>query len=318
MEFLFILGGFAGLLTGGELLVRGSVSLAERFHVPPLVIGLTLVGFGTSAPELVTSIQAALVGAPGIAVGNVVGSNIANILLILGVAALLSPIAVSPRSFRRDGTALFLATLLCVATVFQGTLGRITGALFVAGLLVFLMTAFLSGRKDNARESRIYIAEAESLPRAHMNPLLALLIFVAGLVLTVFGARFLVDGAIVMARDFGISEAVIGLTIVAIGTSLPELVTSAAAARKGESDVAFGNVVGSSIFNILGILGITAVVQPLEVPEEIIDLDIWVMIGATLLLYLVAITGWRITRKEGGIMLFGYAAYLGYLAISSG
>jgi cation:H+ antiporter len=318
LEIVYILGGFVGLLLGGEMLVRSAVTVAQRFNVSPLVIGLTLVGFGTSTPELVTSVQAALSGSPGIAVGNVVGSNIANILLILGVAALVRPIIVSPGAFRRDGTVLFLATMLCLGVVLMGTIGRPTGFVFVAALLAFLAATLIMERRGASPAADVYEAEAESLHPVGGSTLAAGGLFLAGLVLTILGARFLVDGAIVLAADLGVSEAVVGLTIVAVGTSLPELVTSVIAARKGQSDVAFGNIVGSNIFNILGILGVTALVRPLEAPPEIAHLDIWVMTGATLLMMAVAVTSWRISRGEGAAMLAGYAGYLGWLGMAAG
>ncbi len=318
MDLIYILGGFVGLMLGGEMLVRGAVTVAERLKVPPLVIGLTLVGFGTSTPELVTSVEAALAGSPGIAVGNIVGSNIANILLILGLAALVSPIVVASAAFKRDGAVVLIATLMCVGAVLMGSMGRLAGGVFFLGLLAYLAYTLITERRNATAAARVYEAEAESLPAPTANLLLAALLFVAGLALTVLGAKFLVEGAISLAAGLGVSETVIGLTIVAVGTSLPELVTSLIAARKGESDVAFGNIVGSNIFNILGILGVTAIVQPLEVPVEIIRLDIWVMAAATLLMLAVAVSGWRISRREGAVMLAGYVAYLGWLALTAG
>ncbi|WP_031549853.1 calcium/sodium antiporter [Parvularcula oceani] len=312
MIFVLILGGFAGLLVGGELLVRGAVALARRLGISPLVIGLTLVGFGTSTPELVTSIQAALAGAPGVAVGNVVGSNIANVLLILGAAAVIAPVAAHPAAFRRDGLALVLATGLGIAAILTGTIGRPFGAVLVLGLVAYLILVLLLERK-NAEGAR-HEEEAETLGEGPKSPLVAGLYFVGGLIITVIGARLLVTGATDLARGFGVSEAIIGLTLVAVGTSLPELVTSVIAARKGQADVALGNVVGSNIYNILGILGITALVHPVAVPPQIAVLDVWVMAAATLALVLAVVTGWRVTRAEGGLLLLAYAAYLAVLA----
>ena len=298
MDFLLIGAGLVGLLLGGEMLVRGAVGVAARLGLPPMVIGLTLVGFGTSTPELLTSVQAALAGAPGIALGNVVGSNTANILLILGVAALLLPVAVTPGAFRRDGTALALATALCVAATMTGTIGRAWGLALVAGLALFLVTTLRSARADPD-------APAEDLPGLRAPLAVSVVLSVAGLAVTIVGAKLLVDGAVSVARDFGVSEALIGVTVVAIGTSLPELATTLVAARRGQNDVAFGNVIGSNIFNVLGILGITALVSPLVVAPEIAALDIWVMTAATVALIAVAVTGWRITRVEGAALLVG-------------
>lgn len=308
--------GLIGLVLGGELLVRGAVSSARAFNISPMVIGLTLVGFGTSSPELVTSLQAALSGAPGIAIGNVVGSNIGNVLLILGLAALLAPISVDPRAFRRDGTVMVLATGLCTALILVGEIGRPAGALLVTALLAYLAHTLLQERRGKAGpEVAVYEAEAAIVP-ATRGPLAVSLTQVgAGLVITILGARFLVSGAVSAAELICISETVIGLTIVAIGTSMPELVTSVIAVRKGQGDVALGNILGSNIFNLMGILGVTALVQPMPVPPEILRLDIWVMGGATLLLVAFARTGWRLARAEGGAMLACYAAYLGWLLL---
>ncbi|MEQ8655998.1 MAG: calcium/sodium antiporter [Hyphomicrobiales bacterium] len=309
-----IIVGLAGLILGGELLVRGAVSAAKAFGISPMVIGLTLVGFGTSTPELVTSLQAALAGSPGIAMGNVVGSNIGNILLILGIAALIAPIAVNPAAFKRDGTVVVLATAACLAAVLVGDVGRITGVLFLLALAAYLSFTLVSERRaSGSAATAVYEAEADAIPGSDQSLGVALALVVVGLVVTIVAARFLVSGAVSAAQAVGISETVIGLTIVAIGTSMPELVTSIIAVRKGQGEVALGNVLGSNIFNILAILGITALVQPMTVPQEIIRLDIWVMCAATALLVFVARTGWRIGRLEAGLMLVCYIGYLGWL-----
>lgn len=310
---VLVLLGLVGLIIGGEMLVRGAVSAAKSFGISPMVIGLTLVGFGTSSPELVTSLQAALSGSSGIAIGNVVGSNIGNVLLILGLAAMLAPIAVDARAFRRDGTVMALATVVCLAVVLLGDVGRLVGLGFVLGLAGYLGFTLWSERRGSSEAQAVYAAEVEAVPGPDYALGVSLGIALAGLVLTILGARFLVSGAVSIAAAAGISETVIGLTIVAIGTSMPELVTSVIAVRKGQGDVALGNILGSNIFNILGILGVTALVQPMAVPEEIIRLDIWVMCAATALLVLFARTGWRLARREGAVMLAAYLAYLGWL-----
>ncbi|MFT6456068.1 MAG: cation:H+ antiporter [Yoonia sp.] len=307
MDYIYIIVGLICLIIGGEYLVRGAIIIAQKFNISPMIIGLTLVGFGTSTPELVTSLQAALNDAPGIAVGNVVGSNIANILLILGVAAIITPIAVNRPSFKRDGTVLVLATSLCVGVILYGSIGRITGAAFLV-----LLTAYLVGTiyfdQGTAED------EGTDTPSTYLGP--AALTMFAGLTVTIFGAKFLVNGAISVANGLGVSEAVIGLTVVAVGTSMPELVTSMIAARKGQVEVALGNVIGSNIFNILGILGATVLVKPLVVPMEIATLDIWVMAVATLALCWVAITGWKVSQREGLLLVTAYVGYIGYLVLN--
>lgn len=310
MTWLLLAFGFVLLLGGGEALVKGSVALALRLGVSPLLVGLTLVGFGTSTPELVASIQAANVGAPDIAVGNVVGSNIANILLILGVAAILLPVATTKEAFRRDGSVLIGITLIMVAVVLTGGIGRLTGLLFLALLVAYGVYTYFTETLTGDASATMHAAEAEDVAPKDMSPLIAIGLVVGGIAGVVFGAALLVDAAVEIARDLGLSEAVIGLTLVAIGTSLPELATSVMAALRKHGDVAFGNIVGSNIFNVLGILGATAVYTPLSVPPEIATFDIWVMLGSALLLVAFAVTGWRISRWEGGVFLAGYAAYL--------
>lgn len=304
--WLPLLGGLVLLFGGGDLLVRGSVSVATRLGISPLVIGLTLVGFGTSTPELVTSVQAALSGAPGIAYGNIVGSNIANILLIGGIAALLCPVVVSTRAIRRDGAVMAAAAVLFAGIAASVMLGRVVGILFLALLAAYLVWTFSSERGNTGTADASAVAGSGS----GTSLALSLTMAVGGLVLVVLGGKFLVDGAVALARDFGISETVIGLTIVAVGTSMPELVTSVIAGLKRQSEVAFGNIVGSNIFNILGIGGVTALVAPASAPDAIIGFDNLVMIGVCALFLIFAFTGRIITRWEGGALLTGYAVYV--------
>lgn len=312
----FVIVGLVGLIIGGELVVRGAVSAAKRFGISPMVIGLTLVGFGTSTPELVTSLQAALAGSPGIAIGNVVGSNISNVLLVLGFAAILAPVAVNPAAFKRDGSVMVLAAVLGLVVVLIGDVGRLSGVLFLTTLIGYLSFTLISERRAKATPAAaVYEAEAEAVLGPDYNLRISLIIAAVGLVFTILGARFLVSGAVSLAQAAGVPETVIGLTIVAIGTSMPEFVTSIIAVRKGQGDVALGNILGSNIFNILGILGMTAIIQPLSVPAQIMQFDIWVMLAATLLLVTFARTGWRIGRSEGATMLASYFAYLGWLLI---
>lgn len=314
MDILLIVAGFAGLIFGGELLVRGAVSLAQTFRVSPLVIGLTLVGFGTSTPELVTSLQAAFVGSPGIAVGNVVGSNIANILLILGLTALLRPIAVNSQVLQRDGTVMLLATFICLAVVLSGVLSRLAGIGCLTALALYLVGTLWLERRRSAAEIQ---DDLPSLEGILSKPWAAAALLAIGLIITIVAARLLVIGAISLATDIGMSETVIGLTVVAVGTSLPELITSLVAARRGQSDMALGNIIGSNIFNVLGILGATALVHPIPVPAAIASLDIWVMLAATVVLIIMCATGRRISRREGGALLTAYIAYTAVLFSAS-
>lgn len=317
MDILLLLAGLAMLFAGGDFLVRGAVALARHFGVSPAIIGLTFVGFGTSTPELVTSLQAAFLGSPGIAIGNVIGSNSANILLILGVAALVRSMAVDPAAFRRDGGVLVLVSLAALAILLTGTVGRWAGGAGLAVLAAYLVLAIRADRRRNGAVAALHEAEAATVtPPRRMGVAVAMLL--GGLVLTVTGARMLVVGAVGLAEAAGLSETVIGLTIVAIGTSAPELVTSVMAARRGESGVAIGNVIGSNIFNLLGILGITALAVPLAVPPEILRFDIWVMLAATAAFLVFAGTGARITRAEGAALCLAYAAYLGVLLGGAG
>ena len=310
MLWIELIGGLVLLLGGGEGLVRGSVAVATRLGISPLMIGLTLVGFGTSTPELVASVEAALMGAPGIAVGNVVGSNIANILLILGLSAVILPLATTREAFRRDGTVLIAASLLMLAMVLTGAIGRWSGAFLLLLLAAYISYTYVTERAAEDPSAAMHAAEAAEVQTRPMSVGLGLVTTVGGIAAVVLGASLLVGAAVEIARDVGLSEAVIGLTLVAVGTSLPELVTSVMAAIRRHGDVAFGNVVGSNIFNILGIAGTTALVAPIEVPIEIARLDIWVMVATAVLLVVFATTGWRVSRREGGIFLAAYGLYL--------
>ncbi|MBL3701469.1 calcium/sodium antiporter [Sulfitobacter sp. BDSS02] len=315
--WLPLLGGLILLVAGGELLVRGSVEAAERLGVSPLVIGLTLVGFGTSMPELVTSVQAGLKGSPGIAYGNVVGSNIANILLIAGVSALICPVAVARSALRRDAVVMLsVAVMFALMAVFV-PMGQAVGVGFLALLIGYILFVIRQERNAGAtgalHDKSLALAEVDpalSQPHGQRHIAIPFLITLAGLALVIAGGSLLVSGAVALARGFGISETIIGLTIVAVGTSMPELVTSVVAAVKRQGDVAFGNVIGSNIYNILGIGGATALIAPSQVPDEIARFDAPVMVGVSLLLVLFAATGFRIARWEGAVLVAGYAVYV--------
>ncbi|QIE44426.1 calcium/sodium antiporter [Pseudohalocynthiibacter aestuariivivens] len=312
MDIFLVSIGLIALLAGGEMLVRGAVSMARGIGMSSMVIGITLVGFGTSAPELAASLNAALAGSPGIAVGNVVGSNISNILLILGLAAMISALAVPQGVLARDGAVMLLATVLCVIAVLSGTMGRLAGlGLFLVLVLYLVATFWLEHRRHAPVPETV---DDVSMTRSGIGR--AAPIFTCGLIFVLLGAHALVSGAIAVAADLGLSEALIGLTIVAVGTSMPELVTSVIAARKGEGEVALGNILGSNVFNILGILGVTALVQPLNIPDQIAAFDIWVMLGATALLLVLGYSGARISRAEGALLFVAYLAYMGWLIIT--
>lgn len=317
MDILLVCLGLAGLVAGGDLLVRHAVAMAQALNVSPMVIGLTLVGFGTSTPELVTSLQAASAGSPGIALGNVIGSNIANVMLILGASACLAAISVRPEGLRRDGAALMLATLAAVAVVLTGQAGRLAGAGLVLGLLAYLALTLTAERRAQSAAGQVYAAEAAFVAPEAAPLWRSAVLFLLGLGLTLVAARMLVGGAISMAAALGVSETVIGLTVVAVGTSMPELVTSVMAARRGQGEVALGNVIGSNIFNVFGILGVTALVQPLAVPDALGGVDLVVLVAATLALVVMARTGWRVTRREGVGLVLAYCAYTGWLVASA-
>lgn len=312
-----LFGGLILLVAGGELLVRGAVQAAERIGISPLVIGLTLVGFGTSMPELVTSVQAGLNGSPGIAYGNIVGSNIANILMIAGVSALICPILVARSALRRDAVVMLAVAVGFTGLAWAMPMGRIAGAGLIVLLIGYIWFVIHQERATAdggaLHDKSLALSEADpgiAPPHATKRLAIPLLIALAGLILVVTGGSFLVSGAVALARGFGVSETVIGLTIVAVGTSMPELVTSVIAALKRQGDVAFGNVVGSNIYNVLGIGGTTAFIAPSHVPSEIVRFDAPVMIAVSLLLVLFAATGLRIGRREGSVLVVGYAAYI--------
>jgi cation:H+ antiporter len=303
--------GILILALGGDILVRGATTVARSLQLSRLLIGVTLVSFGTSLPELVTSVRAALLDSPGIAVGNVVGSNTANMLLVLGAAALIYPIVTPPNTLRRDGVMLVLATAVCIAVVIIGRLDRPIGAALVGLLFVYLLYRYMQERRTPQPRDE---AEAGDAGKKPANLWTGLALTGVGIAMVIIGARWLVDSSIELARQYNVSETIIGLTIVAIGTSLPELITSVVAAIRRESGIALGNVLGSNIQNIFGILGVTAVVKPIEVPAEIMNFDIWVMTGATVAMLIFAVTDRRFSRPEGFACLLAFAAYIGYLS----
>lgn len=309
VEFMYILalfGGVALLFAGGEMLIRGAVSTAKWLEISPLLTGLFVVGFGTSTPELVVSVEAALAGNSDIAVGNVVGSNIGNALLILGICALITPLAVSPLALKRDGVLGLGASALFVLLVGGSALVRFDAAILLISFTCYLALAWWTERQSSA----VLTPSTLSLGQTSRSRSQIVFKVLGGLLLLILGSRVLLYGATGMATFLGVSEALIGLTLVAVGTSLPELTISALAAWRGQADVAVGNILGSNLFNLLGILGLSALLQPLPINERILLFDQWVLLASSLLLLVFLYTGRRLSRLEGGFLLLCYTAYL--------
>ena len=317
-----LVAGLVLLVAGGELLVRGAVRIAERLGLSPMLIGLTVVGMGTSTPELAASVQASMAGSPGIALGNIVGSNIANLLLILGVAALIAPIAVAKGPLWRDGGVGIAAAFALLAAGWTVGLDRPVGFAFlvaIAGYVWFAYRQEIAGKPHGAAYDRAMAMEEadpgfvpHAPPQGRLLP--AILLFAGGLALVVGGGTVLVDAAIEIAGALGVADEVIGLTIVAVGTSLPELITSAIAAFRKEGDIALGNVLGSNIYNILFIGGVTGVAAPAAVPPSILGFDLWLVLAASAVAMLFAWTGGRLSRREGAVLVLGYGGYVGLTA----
>ena len=299
MTYLLFVLGLVALFFGGEYLVRGASAVARHFRLSPMVIGLTIVGFGTSAPELLVSVQAALAGQPAIAIGNVLGSNIANILLILGTSATIAALLIPARQLWRDLAFMLAATGAIWVMLLDGTVTRAEGGILFAGLIVFLATAFLTGKTEEEE------ADLGDIPQWK-----AWGMTLGGLVVLVIGARLLVDSATEIARAYGISEAVIGLTIVAVGTSLPELATSVIAAIRKQTEIAVGNVVGSNIFNIFGILGLTALITPIPADPRFATIDMPWVAGTAVGLTILAFVLGGLPRIAGILLLAAYGGYV--------
>ena len=311
---LSIIAGLITLVIGGELLVRGASLLALSMKISPLVIGLTVVAFGTSAPELGVSLRASMNGVADVAVGNVVGSNICNVLLILGVSALLTPLVVSNQLIRLDVPLMIAASLAVWAFSWDLRISQREGGILFLALLAYITMSIVKSR----RETRIAEQYAHDLPqssRFESSRLVQLGLIAVGLVLLGFGSAWLVSGAVKVAKMWNISELIIGLTIVALGTSLPEIVTSVIAALRGERDIAVGNVVGSNLFNILCVLGLTGIITPAGIPisPEALEFDIPVMVAVAMICLPIFFTGSIISRGEGAALLFYYVAYTSLL-----
>lgn len=303
IDIILIVGGLLALFLGGEGLVRGAVGVAERLRIPKLLIGVTIVGFGTSLPELLVSLQAVRDGAPDIAVGNVVGSNIANLLLILSIAALMCPVQVKGSGVRRDSLVMVVASVVLLWLGTTGVIDTQTGMMMVGALVAYLLLTLLLDRN----------AQGQAPAGKPMPALQALIWIGGGLTLLIFGADFLVKGATAVARGMGVPDAVIGLTLVAVGTSLPELTVSVISSLRRQNEVVVGNVLGSNVFNILGILGITAWLHPLKIAPSFLAIDLPVMAGAAVLACLLVWRGKPMGRLAAltGLGLYGlYTAWL--------
>ncbi len=306
VSLLLLAAGLVLLVFAGDYLVRGSVGLAENLGISPLVIGLTVVAFGTSAPELFISTQAALSGAPGIAVGNVVGSNIANVLLVVGLPAMIAPLAATEPGLRRNMVAMLVATVLFMWMLSDGLISRAEGIVLFAALCCFIAWQIHTAR-TRREPPEDYHEEIGEPPHDKIRIALSI---AGGLIGLPLGAQLTVSGASAIASQLGISDEAIGLTIVAIGTSLPELATTMAAVWRRTSAVAIGNVVGSNLFNVLGIMGVAATIVPISVGPRIIEIDMWVMLATSLAVAFLAFARLHAGKAVGGAMLAAFAAYV--------
>ncbi|WP_310619003.1 calcium/sodium antiporter [Flexibacterium corallicola] len=322
--YISLIGGLAALVFAGDLLVRGSVGAATKLGIPSLVIGLTIVAFGTSAPELVISLKSALEGAGGIAIGNVVGSNIANVLLVLGLPALIAATPCSEKGATRNAVFAVVISLVFIALCFYGPLSYLSGILLLALLALFLGYSAYHAMQHRKAEKAQKNACSSDNPMDEIDPdsvpddLWKILVYVViGLIGLPVGAHFTIEGAVEIARSWGVTDAAIGLTVVALGTSLPELATTLMAAIRKQSGVALGNVIGSNIFNILAILGITTIIIPVPVPEQLLSFDLWVMLACAVLLMYFAMRKVCLGKVGGALMTLGYIAYI-YMVLMLG
>jgi len=312
MIYILAFGGLALLLASGDLMVRGAISLAANLGISPLLMGLIIVGFGTSAPELMIGAEAALTGSPGLALGNVVGSNIANVLLVLGAPALIAPVACDRQGVMRHILVMLGVSLIFAGLAFGGVFGLQQGLLLLALLAGFIWYSIRDHRLEippvlDMLKTDVALGGIGGRTRSNLFSAAMVLGGLAGLIL---GARLLIDGAVAIARLLDVGEDVIGLSMVAIGTSLPELATTLAAAYRRHADVALGNVVGSNIFNLLAVMGVTATIAPAPVPQRFLVLDLPVMLAAAMILLAFAITRRPIDRGAGSAFLLGYAIYM--------
>ena len=319
MNILLFLGGLAFLIVGAEALVRGASRLAAVFGVSPLVVGLTVVAFGTSSPEIAVSVNAALSGQASLVMGNVVGSNIFNILFILGLSAIIAPLIVSQQLIRLELPLMIGLSIFILLLSLDGKLSRLDGLILLFSLAIFIFLSLRASRKEKPDVQAEYAQEFGEQTGSQSNSVVNAVMVIAGLGLLILGSRWLVQSAVAFAQLLGVSELIIGLTIIAAGTSLPEVVTSVIAALRGEREIAVGNVVGSNIFNLLCVLGLASVAAPagIGVTEAIIGFDLPVMIAVALAAFPIFFTGGYISRWEGGFLLVYYVAYTLYLVLSA-
>jgi cation:H+ antiporter len=322
VTLLLFIAGLVALVAGAELLVRGASKLALSFGISPLVVGLTVVSFGTSAPEVAVSLGAVLDGNADIALGNVVGSNVFNVLFILGLSALITPLVVNIQLIRQEVPIMIGASLLLLVLSLDGRLGRYDAALLFGLLLAYTVFLVRQSRRETQAAQDEFAAEAHPAASGAWDARLPvqLALIAVGLGLLVLGSGWLVSAAVSFAKTLGVSDVVIGLTIVAAGTSMPEVATSVMAAIKGERDIAVGNVVGSNTFNILGCIGLSGLAAGatgLAVPASVLNFDIWVMLAVALACLPVFVTGREIARWEGGLFLLYYIAYVAYLILAA-
>ena len=313
--YLMTAGGFVLLFGGGEFLVRGAVAISRKLGISPLLVGMTVVAFCTSAPELIVSVQSALAGNPDISVGNVVGSNICNIALILGLSALIKPITVDSKDVRPDTIMMVISAFLLLILGFTGVVVRWEGALMVSALVGYIVIQYRREIMAGTADSDWHVEETEEFKTRFGLPG-AFAAIAGGLGALVVGSDLLINGATSIAAQFGVPDAVVGLTVVALGTSLPELATSAIAALRGHSDVAVGNVVGSNLFNVLSILGITAVITPVNISAQMARFDIPLMVAVSVFAAVVLLTRGHFGRVMGGFMFAGYIAYVVFLFVA--
>ncbi|MCB5198870.1 calcium/sodium antiporter [Loktanella sp. TSTF-M6] len=313
MEWILVVVGLVILLFAGDALVKGAVNLSLRLGVPALIVSLTIVAFGTSAPELLISVKSVIDGVPGLALGNVVGSNTANILLVLGVPALLATMHTAEHDTRSSYVQMLVASALFIALCFLGVLTWISGVILLAGLALMLGWSFQQARRARAADAAAAaLDDTDDLEGAdpEMSGTLIAVFLIAGLIGLPVGAEMLIRGATTIAKDFGLSDSVIGLTLVALGTSLPELATTVMAALRRQADVALGNVIGSNMFNLLAIIGIATLFGPIPVDAQFLRFDLWVMAGASLLLIPFVFMRMNITRIWGVALTLGYIVYV--------